>query len=69
MLTDVIEEDFQKLNETKDTKLVFVTFNHSYARLNYEGLNKPGLIDRINDMAEFNEYRMKIHGIKVSRAP
>lgn len=35
MLTEVIEQDFQKLNESKPTKLVFVTFNHSYARINF----------------------------------
>lgn len=64
-----MKEKLRELNSNKLTKLVFVTFSHSFARINLCQLNNESIMQKITRCFRNNPNKLEIEGITISRAP
>lgn len=67
MLTQQVENDFQEIDSGNTNHLVFVTFNHTYARMNLVLLNQ--LTTAVPNFTKFMDLSLPIPGITISHAP
>lgn len=63
-----MEQQLEELNRQKPTKLIFVSFQHSYDLINLCQLNENGIFSKLKTLVR-KTVKLPIEDITISRAP